>query len=149
MTAEPDDRGVVKVYIDDPDVANASKESISVSFSMKTYTVRIKSSPPLVLGPVECDVIDPERSTWRLSPGKRLTLSLMLSEAGKINHKNKKRWDELEAKMKADKESGIKPTPPEPVVQKPRANSDRYRSYVIAFLLALFAIGVGLVFAPR
>ncbi|CAK8995514.1 unnamed protein product [Durusdinium trenchii] len=44
MTAEPDDRGVVKVYIDDPDVANASKESISVSFSMKTYTVRIKSS---------------------------------------------------------------------------------------------------------
>eukprot|EP00913_Durusdinium_trenchii_P003350 g3100.t2 len=74
MTAEPDDRGVVKVYIDDPDVANASKESISVSFSMKTYTVRIKSSPPLVLGPVECDVIDPERSTWRLSPGKRLTL---------------------------------------------------------------------------
>ena len=24
--------------------------------------------PPLLLGPVECDVIDPDRSTWRLSP---------------------------------------------------------------------------------
>ncbi|CAK8995512.1 unnamed protein product [Durusdinium trenchii] len=90
----------------------------SLFLALLRSTHRPPARPPLVLGPVECDVIDPERSTWRLSPGKRLTLSLMLSEAGKINHKNKKRWDELEAKMKADKESGIKPTPPEPVVQK-------------------------------
>ncbi|CAE7641752.1 ANKRD17 [Symbiodinium necroappetens] len=44
MTAEPDDKGVVKVYIDDPDVANASKESIHVSFTMSTYTVRVGTS---------------------------------------------------------------------------------------------------------
>eukprot|EP00439_Symbiodinium_sp_Y106_P073877 s1003_g14.t1 len=67
MTAEPDDKGVVKVYIDDPDVANASKESIHVSFSMSTYTVRVGTSPCLVLGPVDCGVIDQEASSWRLS----------------------------------------------------------------------------------
>lgn len=160
MTAEPDDKGIVKVYIDDPDVSNASKENISVSFSMRTYTVRVKSSPPLLLGPVECDVIDPDRSTWRLSPGKRLTLSLMLSEAGKINQQNKKRWDELQAKMKAEKEKGGPPaSTPAKVEPKPGsadhrsssngAISDRYRAYVIAFILALFSMGYGLLLASR
>jgi len=104
MTAEPDDKGVVKVYIDDPDVANASKESIHVSFSMSTYTVRVGTSPCLVLGPVDCGVIDQEASSWRLSKGKRLTLSLVLSEAGKLNFQQQKRWEEFEAKMKAEKE---------------------------------------------
>lgn len=158
MTAEPDDKGIVKVYIDDPDVANASKENISVSFSMRTYTVRVKSSPPLLLGPVECDVIDPDRSTWRFSPGKRLTLSLMLSEAGKINQQNKKRWDELQAKMKAEKEekgssgsTAAAKVEPKPAEHRSSSNSlpDRYRAYVIAFILALFSIGYGLLLASR
>lgn len=158
MTAEPDDKGIVKVYIDDPDVANASKENISVSFTMRTYTVRVKSSPPLLLGPVECDVIDPDRSTWRFSPGKRLTLSLMLSEAGKINQQNKKRWDELQAKMKAEKEekgssgsTAAAKVEPKPAEHRSSSNSlpDRYRAYVIAFILALFSIGYGLLLASR
>jgi len=160
MTAEPDDKGIVKVYIDDPDVANAAKENISVSFSMKTYTVRVKSTPPLLLGPVECDVIDPDRSTWRLSQGKRLTLSLMLSEAGKINHQNQKRWDALQAKMKEEKEKGLSDSPPKPstatsaskIESPPSTTSkflERYRAYVVAFLVALFSIGYGLLLASR
>ena len=45
---------------------------------MKSYTVRLKSKPPRVLGPVDCGVIDPERSSWRLTPClKALTIHLL------------------------------------------------------------------------
>ncbi|CAJ1349626.1 unnamed protein product [Effrenium voratum] len=159
MTAEPDDRGIAKVYIDDPEVANAPRESIDVSFSMSTYAVRVRSTPPLVLGPVDCGVIDPEASSWRLSQGKRLTLSLMLSEAGKINQQNKKRWEEFQAKMKSEKESKNDAAVGKEVEADAHAAemlpaakpaSERYRLHVMALLIALFAIGLGLWFAaPR
>ncbi|CAE7473865.1 ANKRD17 [Symbiodinium natans] len=166
MTAEPDDKGVVKVYIDDPDVANASQESIHVTFSMSTYTVRITASPSLVLGPVDCGVIDPEASSWRLSKGKRLTLSLVLSEAGKINFQQKKRWEEFEAKVKAEKERKkqagedeaepparpvpVAPDAPEgPPPMMPIDTPTSNRNLLIACFVALLAVLMGLWLSRR
>ncbi|CAE7331415.1 ANKRD17 [Symbiodinium pilosum] len=167
MTAEPDDKGVVKVYIDDPDVANASKDNISVTFSMSTYTVRVASSPSLVLGPIECGVIDPEESSWRLSQGKRLTLSLVLSEAGKNNFQQKKRWEEFEAKVKAQKEkkkeegddvaepparpAPVAPAAPEgpPPMMPIDTPGASYRNLGLAGLVALLAVLIGLWLSSR
>jgi len=165
MTAEPDDKGIVKVYIDDPDVANASKDLISVSFSMKTYMVRVNTSPALILGPVECGVIDPEASSWRLSKGKRLTLSLVLSEAGRLNFQQQKRWEEIQAKMKAEKERRKEagedlaappaprgePAAPEgpPPMMPVETDSAPSRSLLISCLVALLAVLVGLWLSTR
>lgn len=78
MTGEPNRFGDFKVYVEDPDVIIASESSISVDFKTKSYTVRCETGAiPVVLGPVECGQLDIKASSWKLSPGKRLTISLV------------------------------------------------------------------------
>eukprot|EP00930_Biecheleria_cincta_P059189 TRINITY_DN44943_c0_g1_i1.p1 TRINITY_DN44943_c0_g1~~TRINITY_DN44943_c0_g1_i1.p1 ORF type:complete len:360 (+),score=78.41 TRINITY_DN44943_c0_g1_i1:74-1153(+) len=106
MTSEANSKGVVKVYIEDEGVIDCDKSKITVLFSMNSYHVRahVQPSTILFLGPVECGVIDPDTSSWKLSPGKRLTISLVLSEAGKNEALQKQRWEAIQAKAKAKKE---------------------------------------------
>lgn len=78
MVGEPDKNGNWKVYIEEPEVVNCDRSQIRVEFSTNSYSVHVDTgSEPLVLGPVECSQIDVQATSWRLSPGKRLTLSFV------------------------------------------------------------------------
>jgi len=79
MVGEPDKvSGDFKVYIEEPEVVSCDKSKISVEFRSLSYCVRVETgAEPLVLGPVECGQLDLNHSTWKLSPGKRLTISLV------------------------------------------------------------------------
>eukprot|EP00403_Amphidinium_massartii_P021561 CAMPEP_0178393334 /NCGR_PEP_ID=MMETSP0689_2-20121128/12132_1 /TAXON_ID=160604 /ORGANISM="Amphidinium massartii, Strain CS-259" /LENGTH=326 /DNA_ID=CAMNT_0020013919 /DNA_START=80 /DNA_END=1056 /DNA_ORIENTATION=- len=110
MTAEPNAEGVQKVYIEDPEVIQCKKEDIQVTFSADFYNVRVNApSAVLVLGPVNCGRIDHVASSWRLSPGKRLTLTLAATTETKTEARMKREWEEKQAKLKAAEESGQKP----------------------------------------
>jgi len=102
MTAEPDAKGARKVYIEDPDVVQCNKADIEVSFSADFYSVRVNAPTAiLVLGPVDCGRIDHVASTWRLSPGKRLTLTLASTSETQTEARMKRDWEEKQAKLKA------------------------------------------------
>merc|ERR1712032_333573 len=66
------------VYIEQEEVVNCEASSISVEFLSTSYSIRVETVPePLVLGPVECGQVDIRASSWRLSQGKRLTISVV------------------------------------------------------------------------
>eukprot|EP00445_Apocalathium_hangoei_P030409 CAMPEP_0203917712 /NCGR_PEP_ID=MMETSP0359-20131031/58298_1 /ASSEMBLY_ACC=CAM_ASM_000338 /TAXON_ID=268821 /ORGANISM="Scrippsiella Hangoei, Strain SHTV-5" /LENGTH=355 /DNA_ID=CAMNT_0050844665 /DNA_START=26 /DNA_END=1090 /DNA_ORIENTATION=- len=78
MIGEPSKMGDFKVYIEEPEVVGADKALIFVDFKTKSYSVRVETGEePLVLGPVACGQLDLKACSWRLSPGKRMTISLV------------------------------------------------------------------------
>lgn len=80
MVTEPDAKGMRKVYIEDPEVVECDEAQVFVKFLSTSYAVRVGTgSQPLVLGPVECGHIEARACSWRLSKGKRLTLTLAKS----------------------------------------------------------------------
>eukprot|EP00933_Yihiella_yeosuensis_P075813 TRINITY_DN8535_c2_g1_i5.p1 TRINITY_DN8535_c2_g1~~TRINITY_DN8535_c2_g1_i5.p1 ORF type:complete len:358 (+),score=89.35 TRINITY_DN8535_c2_g1_i5:102-1175(+) len=104
MTSDPDKKGVRKVYLEDPEVVSVEKESIEVSFSMNYYTVRVKTANgPMVLGPIDCGYICPEECSWRFSQGKRLTLTLAPTPAGKIEAERKEMLERMKANAQKPK----------------------------------------------
>mmetsp|Transcript_90168 Transcript_90168/g.254309 ORF Transcript_90168/g.254309 Transcript_90168/m.254309 type:complete len:322 (+) Transcript_90168:86-1051(+) len=92
-TAEKNDKGIVKVYIEDQGVANADEARISVTFMADAYSVRVEppegdaNAAALTLGPVTCGALEVEQSSWRLSKGKRLTISLAMQRQSRADPK--------------------------------------------------------------
>lgn len=79
MTGEPmtDTKRVQKIYVEDEEVVNCDESRIRVEFKQSSYSVQaMSSSATHVLGPIECGHIVPSQSSWRLSKGKRLTITL-------------------------------------------------------------------------
>jgi len=78
MTGEKDEKKKVqKVYIEEEDIVNCEESRIHIEFKQTSYSVKVNSSSATyVLGPIECGHIIPSNSSWRLSKGKRLTISL-------------------------------------------------------------------------
>lgn len=82
LTAEPDSNGVMKVYIEDPAVVALDEANISVSFTDLSYHVRADTPSGLLEhGPQQCGEIDVATSKWRLSKGKRVTITLKRKKA--------------------------------------------------------------------
>lgn len=79
MVGEPDKQsGDFKVYVEDEEVVNCEAAKIHVEFLSSSYSLRVETGDePLVLGPVECGQVDIRASKWRLSQGKRLTMTIM------------------------------------------------------------------------
>lgn len=79
MTGDPmtDTKRVQKVYVEEDEVVNCDESHITVEFKQTSYSVQAMSpSATYVLGPIECGHIVPSQSSWRLSKGKRLTITL-------------------------------------------------------------------------
>merc|ERR1712032_1106047 len=66
------------VYIEQEEVVSCEASLISVEFLSSSYSARVETVPEaLVLGPVECGQVDIRASSWKLSKGKRLTISVV------------------------------------------------------------------------
>lgn len=78
MTGGPDRLGNFKVYIEEPAVVNCAIRQIKIEFLNTSYSVRAETpSQRLVLGPVKCGQLNTSACSWKLSAGKRLTVSLV------------------------------------------------------------------------
>jgi len=84
MVGEADKLGNFKVYIEDPEVVNADKDNVKVEFRSQSYKVRVEvpGAEPLILGPVDCGQVDMRRSSWKVSAGKRMTISVVKADNG-------------------------------------------------------------------
>lgn len=130
-TGEIDERkGIQKVYIEDPEVVNSDESNISFKFLQFAYTLRVEvpGNTPLVLGPVDCGHINPDASTWKLSKGKRLTVTLV-----RANKADVKPWP------KKAKE----PSPDESVSDGSGDMMMVVGMIVVALLAAALAMGLG------
>jgi len=97
-TGEPDAVKLnTKVYIEQAEVVNVDEGRIKVDFKQTSYTVRVDTlDATYVLGPLECGHIIPSLCSWRLSKGKRITITLQKS----------KPVDPMEAALRQQKEAG-------------------------------------------
>lgn len=71
--------GTWKVYIEEPEVIHCDESLITVTFTRESYSVRADTgNEPLLLGPINIiNELDLKACSWKLSPGKRLTLTFV------------------------------------------------------------------------
>jgi hypothetical protein len=106
-TSEANARGARKVYIEEPEVVDCEEEQIEVRFRLDSYFVQVTlaNGEQLCLGPCSCGLIDPAASSWKLSKGKRLTLSLEKDSKGERDRREyEKKKMEMIAKAQGEKE---------------------------------------------
>jgi len=122
MATERDKQGRGKVYIDEPEVIKCDESQIQVKFEHNSYYVRVEleDGDVMTLGPVNCGLIGPNYCSWKLSKGKRLTITLAKDapeEKKRAVYEGKK----LEAMMNAHKDKENEDQDPNKISGSPKA----------------------------